>query len=107
MTEPLRPLAAANETLSPLGLTVEIIPGGYRVNYKNARPESAYSTDNLADAIETGRHMAKYPPAPPLPPMGPTGRRNTRRGLMMVHNRKIAARRRRAAARAAREAEKP
>ena len=42
--------------------------------------------------------MAKTPLPPPLPPMGPTGRRMSRRGVMLKHNNKIAVRRRRQAA---------
>jgi hypothetical protein len=105
MAEQLTPFAAAVETLSPLGIRLEIVPGAYRINFKAGKPATAQEAGDLAAAIELGRDMAKHPPAPPLPPMGPCGRKNTRRGLMMVHNRKIAARRRMAAARAAREAE--
>ena len=73
-------------------------PGEYRVNFHDGTAKTEYKTDDLADALQHGREMAKTPPPAALPPLGPTGRRTTRRGVMLKHNRKIAAKRRRAAA---------
>ncbi len=107
MIEATTPFEIAKAQLAELGLTLECQPGHYRVNYRGEREATARYASDLAEALDAGRQMAGHAPPPPLPPMGPCGRKNTRRGLMMVHNRKIAARRRRAAARAAREADKP
>jgi hypothetical protein len=73
-------------------------PGEYRVNFHDSGPTTEYTTDDLQDALKHGREMAKTPPPPALPPLGPTGRRGSRRGLMYRHNKKIAAQRRRRAA---------
>ena len=86
-------LAAASEELRACGMQIISKPGEYRVNYRGGKEATAYYTDDLADALSTGKIMAETPPAPPLPPLGPVGRRNTKRGLIMRHNRKIAARR--------------
>ncbi len=86
---------AAAADLRQLGLVIESHPGEYRVNYRHGDEATAYYTDDLTDALATGFVMAQQaPPEPPLPPLGPTGRRQSRRGLMLIHNRKLAARRR-------------
>jgi hypothetical protein len=86
-------LAAVAGELSRLGVTIASQPGEYRVNWRGGKEATAYYTDDLADALATGRGMAGRVPPPPPPPLGPTGRRNTRRGMILKHNRKIAARR--------------
>ena len=73
-------------------------PGEYRVNFRNGRSATEYATDDLQDALQKGREMAAQPRPPSLPPLGQTGRRGTRRGQMYTHNKKIAAKRRRQAA---------
>jgi hypothetical protein len=79
--------------LRPLGLTLQVLPGEYRVNFRGGAEATAYYTDDLDDARRTGVAMADHKP-PELPPIGPCGRRRTRKGMMYRHNQKIAARRR-------------
>ena len=93
-------LKEAAEALKACGMQIASQPGEYRVNYRGGREATAYYTDDLADALSTGKIMAQTPPAPPEPPLGPVGRRNSRRGQIMKHNRKIADQRRRRAAKA-------
>lgn len=92
------PFQIACDELAELGLVLTQAPGEYRVNFHDASPKTEYKTDDLADAVQHGRDMAQTPPPPALPPLGPTGRRKTRRGMMYQHNGKIAAKRRRSAA---------
>jgi hypothetical protein len=101
MTASRLTLKAATEELKACGMLIASQPGEYRVNYRGGREATAYFTDDLADALSTGKIMAQTPPPPPELPLGPVGRRNSRRGLIMKHNRKIADQRRRRAAKAA------
>jgi hypothetical protein len=89
------PFQAAFDELKALGLTLLQEPGQYRVNFRNGKALSEYTTDDLQDAITQGREMAEQGPPPTELPLGPTGPRFTRRGFMYRHNRKDAARRRR------------
>ena len=73
-------------------------PGQYRLSFTHDPLAVEYVTDDLADALREGLKIAPHAPPPPLPPLGPTGRKKSRRGQMLAHNRKIAARRRRQAA---------
>jgi hypothetical protein len=94
-------LKDAAEKLKACGMQIVTQPGEYRVNYCGGREATAYFTDDLADALRTGKIMAQTPPPPPELPLGPIGRRNSRRGLIMKHNRRIADQRRRRAAKVA------
>jgi hypothetical protein len=44
--------------LSAIGLTIRHDDGEYRVNKKNGREATAYYTNDLEDALNTGRAMA-------------------------------------------------
>jgi hypothetical protein len=81
--------------LAAKGVRLRAVAGEYSVNFTGGGPLTDYRSDDLADAIEHGRAMARSV-RPAEPPLGPIGRRS-RRGLMIRHNRKIAARRARAA----------
>ena len=81
------------ETLRRLGMVLTVAPGEYRVNFSNGRFATAYSTDDLADALATGLAMAPTAPVV-LPPLGPTGSHNSRRAMMYRHNARIAVARR-------------
>lgn len=83
---------SARAELRQLGVTLEILPGEYRVSLAGAGDASAYYTDDLNDATRAGRAMAANRQQL-LPPLGPTGRRNTRRAMMYRHNARLAARR--------------
>ena len=107
MTDSPLTLAAVADEFRALGLAIRSGPGVYQVSYRNTPNAPFYQTDDLTDALLTGRGMADFAPPPPPPPLGPVGRRHTRRGQMINHNRRIAERRRMAAARAARQAGKP
>jgi hypothetical protein len=80
------------DELRTLGLVLERAPGEYRVNFPHGTADTEYITDDLQDALDRGREMAKNPPPLPEVPLGPMGRR-TRRGDMYKHNRAVAARR--------------
>jgi len=72
-------------------------PGAYRFRYVGQDAAAPYlpgEADDLAQAIEVGRELAKSPRPQSLPPLGPMGGTKSRRGAMIRHNRKIAARRR-------------
>lgn len=86
----------ARAELLSLGLVIEQAPGQYRVNFPDADETTAYVTDDLDDALNHGRAMASEPPPARLPPLGPTGPKASRRGVMYRHNRKLAAKRRKA-----------
>jgi len=94
MTDPALTFQWVAAELRPLGLEIQSAPGEYRVNYRQGGEATSYYTDDLADALATGRMMAEHAPAAPLPPLGPTGRRYSRRGTILLHNRKLAVRRR-------------
>lgn len=87
-----------SDELKRLGLTLRREPGEYRVNFRDGTAAAEYITDDLQDALKRGREMARRPPAPAELPLGPLGRR-TRKGHIYKHNRKLAARRKKAAAR--------
>ena len=78
--------------LRPLGIKIAVAPGDYVLTYRGIKDGPEERADALADALALGREMAERAPELAPPPMGPTGRRQTRRGLMMKHNRWIAAR---------------
>ena len=51
-------LKYVNETLKPMGIIVKREDGEYIVNYNGATSrESAYYTDNIEDALNTGISM--------------------------------------------------
>ncbi|WP_226019388.1 hypothetical protein [Novosphingobium sp. FKTRR1] len=77
-----------------MGLHIEAIPGEYVLSYRGRTDCPTLRVEDLAEALTTGRQMAENPPPDALPPLGPTGRRHSRRGKMMKHNRWVAARRR-------------
>jgi len=93
----LPPFQAAVEMLRSCGIVLRQLPGAYSVNFRNGAAASEYRTDGLADAVAHGLAMGAAPATEP--PLGPMGKRATQRGKMIVHNRKIAARRRRRDAR--------
>ena len=87
----------AVKELRALGIEIVQGQGEYHLFYRSrGRRDQGIALTDLAEAIAKGHDMAEHRPAS-LPPMGPTGRRNTRRGKMILQNRKIAARRRRLA----------
>lgn len=98
---PLTPFQIAAEQVYALGQTLRRVPGGYIVNFRNGSASTEYQTEDLANAVSHAGAVAADAPAPPLPPLGPTGSRSTRRGQMYKHNRRLAARRRRQAAKKA------
>jgi len=52
-------LETAKEELSPLGISIIKHEGEYCVNFKGEKEKTAYYTDDLGDAISTGKDMAK------------------------------------------------
>jgi hypothetical protein len=52
-------LQRAKEELSPLGISIKKHEGEYCVNFKGGKEETAYYTDDLGDAVGTGKQMAK------------------------------------------------
>jgi hypothetical protein len=52
-------IAAVTAELRAIGVTIRHHDGEYRVNLKGGSPASEYFTDDLADALGTGRDMAK------------------------------------------------
>lgn len=90
MSGPLLTIRTVADELRRLGMAFQSAPGEYRVNYRGGSDATAYFTEDLADALATGRQMAERAPPPPLPPIGPVGRRNTRRAVMYRHNAMIA-----------------
>jgi hypothetical protein len=94
--QPTTPFERARVELRRLGVELISAPGSYRFRYVGqdaAAPYLVEEVDDLAQAIEIGRELAKHaPPAPPAP-LGPMGHGPSRRGAMIRHNRKIAARR--------------
>lgn len=103
----LPPYDVAAAELRPLGVKITVGQGEYVLTYRGMRNSPEQHADDLAEAIASGREMAAHPPLAAIAPMGPTGRRHTRRGRMLKHNRWIAARRRAAAARAAKKGDTP
>lgn len=88
------PFQAACGALKKLGLSLRCGEGAYRVNYRGGSPVTEYVTDDLAEAVNHAREMAKEVPPLSDPPMGPTGGNASRRAIMYRHNRKLATRRR-------------
>lgn len=84
----------AVEELHDIGVTLTMLPGEYKVNYRNGAPSTAYYSDDLAEALAHGRNMAHNLPVVAPLPLGPMARRS-RRGKMYKHNAKVAAKRRR------------
>ena len=83
----------ASDELRLSGIILEILPGEYRVNYRDGTEATAYYTDELEDALSTGRVMTDAAPHS-APPLGPTGRRKGGRGWMYRHTAGLAARHR-------------
>jgi hypothetical protein len=87
------------------GVQIDTPPGEYRVNYRGGKSETAYFTDDLADAIEHGRAMAAAraadqaattPESTQRAPRRKSHRKMTpkaqRRRLIRQHNRRLRAR---------------
>jgi hypothetical protein len=88
------------------GVQLDTPPGEYRVNYRGGKPETAYFTDDLADAIEHGRAMAAARAADQAAPTTPESTQRAprrkwhkkmtpkaqRRRLIRQHNRRLRAR---------------
>lgn len=51
-------LKQAKAELEVLGMTIRKEAGEYRVNEKGGKEATAYYTDDLDDAVRTGREMA-------------------------------------------------
>jgi len=49
----------ARDELRAIGIDLSIVPGCWCVNYRGATAATAYYSDDLPDAIEYGREMAK------------------------------------------------
>ena len=90
------PLDAVAMQLRALGLAISTVPGGFCVNDRHGTVATAYWTDDLREALRVG--LASPPPPDVEPPLGPMGRKNRHRARMYAHNRRIAAKRRAAAA---------
>ena len=85
----------AAEQLHARGISLTLAPGEYIVNFRKGTAATEYRTDDLADALAHGLDMGEAPAE--LPPIGPTGKgRMSKRAQMYQHNRKLAARRRKA-----------
>jgi hypothetical protein len=52
-------LTEAKAALRPLGLSLRKRDGEYRVNFTGGAEATAYYTNDIFDAVETGRQMAK------------------------------------------------
>ncbi len=87
------PYQKAFDELRKLGLILQQAPGHYRVNFRNGTTATEYQTEDLFDALQTGRVMALNPPPPAEPPPGPTRARSRRRAFMLAHNNRVEARR--------------
>jgi hypothetical protein len=65
---------AVKEALGFLNMRIDSTPGEYRVNFKHANKEpSAYYTEDLRDAMQTGEVMAKHAPKAPAQAVAFTG----------------------------------
>lgn len=53
-------LLRARAILEPLGIRINSFNGEYRVNFKNGMEATAYYTDDIDDAIGTGKAMAEH-----------------------------------------------
>jgi len=94
---PPTPFERAKAELRQFGIELISQPGAYRFRYVGqdaAAPFLPGEAEDLAQAMELGQELAKSPRPQSLPPLGPLGRAKSRRGAMIRHNRKIAARRR-------------
>ena len=47
--------AEARDTLQSLGIVLDSLPAGYRVNFKSGTEATAYRTDDLGDALKSDR----------------------------------------------------
>ncbi len=61
-------LKTAKDTLRPFGIIINSRPntGEYRVNFANGREATAYYTDDIEDAVETGKRMAEERASAPV-----------------------------------------
>ncbi|OYV24708.1 MAG: hypothetical protein B7W99_00850 [Rhodospirillales bacterium 20-58-10] len=107
MTGPALTYELVAAELRPLGVKIAAIPGDYILTYRGHRDSPELRFADLADALALGREMAGRRPESFPATMGPTGRRRSRRGLMLKHNRWVAARRRAVAAKAAGKGARP
>lgn len=57
-------LARAKAVLRAVGVTINKRHGEYRVNLLGGREATAYYTDDIQDAVETGLRMADQRPSP-------------------------------------------
>ena len=59
MPNPGKPtLAQAKATLRAVGVTITKRHGEYRVNLRGGQEATAYYTDDIEDAVNTGQQMA-------------------------------------------------
>jgi len=52
-------LKEAREILTPLGVVITTQDGEYRVNFKGGKEDTAYYTNDISDAVGTGKKMKK------------------------------------------------
>jgi hypothetical protein len=52
-------LEMARDALAEFGMVIKKADDEYRVNFKNGSEDTAYYTDNIADAVMTGYAMSK------------------------------------------------
>lgn len=61
-------LAQAKDALRPFGMSITKRDDEYRVNYINGAEATAYYTNDIEDAVRTGRTMAVMCEGSPMPP---------------------------------------
>ena len=94
---PLSRFELAARELRALGVTLAALPGEYRVNFSGGGDATAYLTDDLDDAIEHGRAVARAAEAKPPPPARKWQKKKMtpkaiRRRMIRAHNRRMRAR---------------
>jgi hypothetical protein len=95
------PFELAAAALARLGITLERLPGEYRVNYRNGSEATAEISERLDEAIEIGRSLAAARPrAKPIRRRyRPRTAKAHNRWLRKKHNRRLRAKNARTAAR--------
>lgn len=102
--EPRSRFEVISAELRTLGLTLQRLPGEYRVNFRDGGDDAARFADDLDQALELGRAMAAEKVAAGTTTKKPARRRRwrkqmtpkaRRRRFIRAHNRRVRARLRR------------
>ena len=85
----LSPFELAAAELRKLGITLNRLPGEYRVNFHNGAELTAQTAETIAEALDLGRAMAAERAEAAPHTGGPRRRRRPRRMTAKAYNKRV------------------